>query len=76
MLDDRKNVNIGLNELLLRFLYLNRNSIHSTTGKTPYSLIFGRQLDLPWKMLTPNPEKVIVEENIPKIKRKTFKFQC
>lgn len=32
---------------------MNRNTIYSTTGKTPFDIVFDRQGDLPWEKLKP-----------------------
>lgn len=58
MLDDKNNRNISLDRLLISFLYMNRNYIHSKTKKTPFEIVFGRKTELRWKRLQPNKCKI------------------
>lgn len=59
----------SLEHILQKILYVNRNSVHTKTNKTPYEMMFSRKPILRWDMLKPSYNHVHNKHEInPKFK--------
>lgn len=69
MIEDPKNINRQTDDILESFLYMNRNAVHSETGRTPFELMFERNPPLRWEKLLPNRrQRSEVESNVKNFK--------
>jgi transposase InsO family protein len=64
MLVDPQNSNDSINEIVNKLLYLNRNTPHTVTDKTPYQLMFNRKGWLRWELLAPKKQKMKSGNNV------------
>lgn len=73
LMDDSRNTSgCDLDEVVDRFLYLNRNTRHATTGQSPFSLMFNRKPILRWERLLSSNEPS--DRSIPSQNVKNFKI--